>query len=345
MKTGNDGDVFLGMLPGGTQVMAAAQDHGQALLTSEDAFVEAQSRFDRQARVNLTYDIAPVTLPMYFDYVSSQVLPWSPAEIGDLQKIIVDIAHSLLPLNVPFPPVVILVKTTGLEEGYAAYTRKDNVIVLPENMVASLQASTGFNDPLHPGTSTAYLQAVVTHELFHILSKNNPVVRARLYGLVNYRVMGNTIVLPEVPWGPTGALLTDLKITNPDTPALDVYINMLVPATPGGEEGSSLTRSLLPILLASGPYQGGIFFNYLQWLFMAVQQNDEGVWTPLVNGAGIPLIYDSTPLVPQYLSLVGRNFTSEIFHPDEILAQSFVLIAQQPSLDLLGRVGAALSRS
>jgi hypothetical protein len=344
VKTANDGDVFLGMLPGGTQVMAAAQDHGQALLTTEDAFVEAQSRFDRQARVNLRYEVAPVTLPMYFDYVSSQVLAWSPEEIGDLQKIIVDIAHTFLPLNLPLPPVVNLVKTTGLEEGYAAYTRKENVIVLPENMVASLQATTNFDDPLHPGTSTAYLQSIVTHELFHILSKNNPVVRARLYGLVNYRVMENAVTLPEVPWGPTGALLPDLKITNPDTPVLDVYINMLVPATPGGEEGSSLTRSLLPILLASGPYQGGTFFNYLQWLFMAVQENDDGMWVPIADGTGTPLMYSSAPLLPQYSSLVGRNFTNEIFHPDEILAQSFVLIAQQPSLDLLGRMAAALSR-
>jgi hypothetical protein len=237
-----------------------------------------------------------------------------------------------------------LVKTTGLEEGYAAYTRKDNVIVLPENMVASLSATTGFDDPLHPVASTAYLQGIITHELFHILSKNSPAVRARLYGLVNYRVMGNTVVLPEVPWGPTGAMLPDLKITNPDTPALDVYINMLVPATPTGEEGSRLTRSLMPILLASGPYSGGIFFNYLQWFFMAVEQSDEGVWTPLVDGAGTPLMYNSAPILPEYLSLVGKNFTNEIFHPDEILAQSFVLIAQQPSLDLLGRIGAALSR-
>jgi hypothetical protein len=344
MKTASDGDVFLGMLPGGTQVMAAAQDHGQALLTTVDPFVEAQSRFDRQARVSLRYEVAPVTLQMYFDYVSSRALAWSPEEIGDLQKVIGDIAHWFLPLNVPLPPVVNLVKTTGLEEGHAAYTRKDNVIVLPENLVASLRATTGFDDPLHPGTSTAHLQSVVTRELFHILSKNNSVVRARLYGLVNYRVMGNELILPEVPWGPTGALLPDLKITNPDSPALDVYINMLVPATPGGEEGSSLTRSLLPILLASGPYQGGNFFSYLQWLFMAVQQDDEGRWTPIVDGTGTPLMYNSAPLLPQYLSLVGGNFTNAIFQPDEILAQSFVLIAQQPSLDLLGRVGAALSR-
>ncbi len=344
MKSANDGDVFLGTLAGGTQIVAATQDHGRTLLTTEDAFVEAQSRFDRQARVKVRFEVAPVTLPIYLDYVSSQVLPWSPAEIGDLQAIIGAVAHKIAALNVPLPPVVHLVKTTGLEEGYTAYTRKNHVIVLPENLVASLIAVNGFDDPLHRGSSTVYLERVITRQLFHVLSKHHPVVRARLYGLLNYRVMPDPVTLPAVPWGPTGALLPDLKITNPDTPALDAYINMLVPATPGGEEGSSLTRSLLPLLIATGPYQGGSFFDYLQWLFMAVQQDEAGQWVPLLGGEGLPLMYESGPLMAQYLSLVGRNFTTHVFHPDEILAQNFVLVAQQPSLDLLDKIGGALRR-
>ena len=183
MKSANDGDVFLGTLAGGTQIVAATQDHGRTLLTTEDAFVEAQSRFDRQARVKVRFEVAPVTLPIYLDYVSSQVLPWSPAEIGDLQAIIGAVAHKIAALNVPLPPVVHLVKTTGLEEGYTAYTRKNHVIVLPENLVASLIAVNGFDDPLHRGSSTVYLERVITRQLFHILSKHHPVVRARLYGL------------------------------------------------------------------------------------------------------------------------------------------------------------------
>jgi hypothetical protein len=344
MKSAIDGDVFLGTLSGGTQVVAAIPDHGRALLTTEDAFVEAQSRFDRQARVKVRYEVAPVTLPMYLDYVSSQVLPWSAAEIGDLQTIIGAIAHKTAALNVPLPAVVHLVKTTGLEEGYAAYTRKDHVIVLPETLVASLAAVNGFNDPFHAAGSTAYLERVITRQLFHILSKHHPVVRARLYGMVNYRVMPTPVTLPDVPWGPTGALLPDLKITNPDAPALDVYINMLVPATPAGEEGSSLTRSLVPVLIATGPYQGGSLFEYLQWLFMAVQQDDSGKWIPLLGGDELPLMYESGPLMAQYLSLVGNNFTSQVSHPDEILAQSFVLVAAQPSLDLLKKISTALQR-
>jgi hypothetical protein len=46
----------------------------------------------------------------------------------------------------------------------------------------------------------------------------------------------------------------------------------------------------------------------------------------------------------QYLSLVGRNFTTQVYHPDDILAQSFVLVTQEPSLDSLEKIGSALGR-
>ena len=45
----------------------------------------------------------------------------------------------------------------------------------------------------------------------------------------------------------------------------------------------------------------------------------------------------------QYLDVVGRNFSDEVFHPDEILAQSFVSIGRQPSLSLLDDLRAVLS--
>jgi hypothetical protein len=328
MKNASDGDVFLGTWSSGTQVVAATLDHGRTLLTTADAFVEAHSRFDRQARLKLRFEAAPVTQAMYLDYVSSQVLPWSAAEIVDLQTIIAAVALRIAPLNVPLPALVHLVKTTGLEEGDTPYSRKNHVIVLPESLVG--------------GPNAINLERVVIRQIFHLSSKYHPVVRARLYGLVNYRVLPNAVTLPPVPWGPTGALLPDLKITSPETPALDVAINMLVPATPGGEEGSSLTRSLVPVLIASGPYEGGRIGDYLQWLFMAVQQDENGQWVPLLGAQGRPLLYESGPLVGQYLSLVGRNFTSQIAYPDEILAQNFVLVVQQPSLDLLEKIGAAL---
>lgn len=59
---------------------------------------------------------------------------------------------------------------------------------------------------------------------------------------------------------------------------------------------------------------------------------------------GNALMYASTPLIPQYLGLVGRNFMNEIFHPDEIAAQNFVLVADQPSMGFVVAMGGVLEQ-
>ena len=46
----------------------------------------------------------------------------------------------------------------------------------------------------------------------------------------------------------------------------------------------------------------------------------------------------SSDLMGQYMELVGGNITEEIFHPDEILAQNFVLAVSQPDLAILGAI-------
>jgi hypothetical protein len=39
-----------------------------------------ESPFDRQARVNLRREVVEVTLPIYLNFVASQVMSWSEAE-------------------------------------------------------------------------------------------------------------------------------------------------------------------------------------------------------------------------------------------------------------------------
>jgi len=113
----------------------------------------------------------------------------------------------------------------------------------------------------------------------------------------------------------------------------DVYIDLDVPERPGAKGGKTVTRHLLPVLLVDKPYAGGLFFEYLEWQFMAVESH-RGKWcATLVDGR--PLIYPAALLMEQYLTKVGRNFSQEIFHPDEICAQSFVLAVMQPDMKLL----------
>lgn len=142
-----DIDTVVGGLPGGTSVVASSQAAGRDLLATVDDFVAHQSRFDHQARVNLQYSTVVVTRDIYLDYVRSQVMVWTAAEVRALQAMVASICAKLRTVDMPLPPVVYLVKTTGLEEGYAAYTRRRDTICLPANMVASLATSANYGDP------------------------------------------------------------------------------------------------------------------------------------------------------------------------------------------------------
>ena len=137
--------------------------------------------------------------------------------------------------------------------------------------------------------------------------------------------------------------MADLKITNPDEPDFDVYIEMLVPSIPGDEDSPRVKRALAPLQLANRPYEGGVFFEYLEWWFMSIAEGPDRRWAPVLGPDGYPVMYESAPLMPEYLALVTANFTQEIFQPDEILAQNFVLAANQPSLDILSFMNQTLS--
>ncbi len=282
-------NTVIGTLPGGTEVVAASLEAGRELLTTVDDYLSQQSPFDRQARVNLRRQVVEVTLPMYLDYIASQVMSWSQTEIKALGAIVSAMAKLFAPLSLRLPAEIHLVKTSGQEEGYAAYTRRKDTIVLPANMVASVETATSYGDPLHPTNDVSYLQNVMIHECFHLFSKNHPEERFKLYDRIHYRSTGAAV------------------------------------------------------LLANRPYEGGVFFEYLEWWFMSIAEGPDRRWAPVLGPDGYPVMYESAPLMPEYLALVTANFTQEIFQPDEILAQNFVLAANQPSLDILSFMNQTLS--
>ncbi|HSJ91439.1 MAG TPA: hypothetical protein VK917_05190 [Ilumatobacter sp.] len=325
----------LGSLPNAGQVIAAGARRGVELLTTVDDFVRHQSKFDRHARLNLSFDVTDVTREMYLDYVASQVLDWTDAELAQLTEIVSDMSKVLQRFQFDLPSPIYLVKTTGQEEAHAAYTRNLDTIVLPANMVASLWVPADFGDPLHEGGSQTYLREVVLHECFHLFSKSNVARRTELYEVIGYR-MTDEIELPDVPWpdSDSSTSMRDLKITNPDTPLIDVVIELVIP---GGDRGPT---PVAPVLLASGPYQGGSFFGLLGWYFMEVVERD-GAWTPQLDAGERPVLHVVEPgseLLAVYEQAIGHNLTDELFHPDEVLAQNWDLVAAEPSLELLAKM-------
>jgi Domain of unknown function (DUF4157) len=142
---------------------------------------------------------------------------------------VVSLAGKLARWNLPLPPTVVLIKTTGNEEGNAAYTRQ-NAIILSQHEAASANSD------------------LLAHELFHVLSRHDAELRQRLYRVIGF------LPIHEVRLPPA---LVPIKITNPD----GVHNNFRIVVRSEGE-----LLPVVPILYSSSPRydvgRGGEFFQY-----------------------------------------------------------------------------------
>jgi len=273
------------------------------ILTRRDAFVAAMSPFDRSARLEVGREVSESE---YLSLVSKQTLDWSAAERELLRTILEDFRVKTARWKLDLPPEVVFVKTTGREEGRAAYCR-GAAVVLPQAYIARAGA------PLHQ---------VVFHELFHVYSSHHPDMRRALYAVVGYEVC------PEIQLPPG---LAKVKLTNPDAPRMDA----LIPLRVGDKKVAAA-----PILLGRSELyderQGGPFFRQMDFRFLVVEREGEprGEGELRVEGDSFrPAVLPDGSVrllvpadVPDYEARIGRN-TDYVIHPEEILADNFVLLA------------------
>lgn len=278
-------------------------------LGTSDRFLESLSPFDRQARVETDRAVSP---DEFVTFVREHAREWTAEEREKLTAVAARLREKLAAFHLPFPPAVWLIKTTGREEGGAAYCRR-HAVVLPASKLA--------------GESTS-LERLLTHELFHILSSHQPRLRQRAYAFIGF----DSISPPTLPpaWSAR-------RITNPDAPRLDAVIHV-------NHAGERLSTT--PLLYSSqpafDPQRGGPFFKYLEFRLLVLENVGQS-WQPRMRD-GLPWLLDPSA-VPDYGRQIGNN-TKYILHPDEILADNFVhLVHRTPDLpnpEIVARLGELL---
>jgi hypothetical protein len=265
----------------------ASEAQGRAILAQRDDFVAMLSPFDRAARLKTDADVSEQT---YLDFVGQNVIGWSDAEqkrVTAALKLVQDRLHQA---GLQFPEGVVLIHTTGREEGGAAYTRGD-AIVLSSALLES-------------EATDAKLAKLLSHELFHIISRRDPRRRDALYRVIGFEAC------PEYRF-PTD--LAARRITNPDAPHNDHRIKI-----------TYRDRSVwaIPVLYSDqGHYdrtRGGEFFDYLQFR-LALERVDAA--SP---GQIEPDQFVTVKDVSGFFDQVGHN-TNYIIHAEEILAENFAL--------------------
>lgn len=269
----------------------ATAKEAQRILAIKDDFIERLSPFDRAARVKTDRDVSE---PQFLRFIASASRDWEPYERHRIAAAFQAIRSELNRLSLPLPETIYMIKTSGAEEGRAAYTRQ-NAIIIPENMLQSSDRET---------------RRMLAHELFHISSRANPKLAGALYEAIGFRVCG------EAPF-PAG--LASRKITNPDAPKNDHCIRLKV----NGQDVWAV-----PILFSRTPrydtLRRGEFFEYLQMALLLVEGPAPSGVPRVLNGPQGPRLVTLREVVG-FFEQVGRN-TNYVLHPEEILAENFALL-------------------
>ncbi|WP_254506872.1 hypothetical protein [Anatilimnocola floriformis] len=274
-------------LTANSKLIFADEKAGREILTADDDFSRRLSRFDLQSRLKSDRE---VTRDDWRKQIAEQVTAWPAEEKERIKKAVDSLRPKLAAFRLPLPKAVLLIRTTGQEEAEAAYTRA-NAIALP---AAKLR---------HPQGA---LEALLAHELFHVMSRHDATVRAALYKIVGFS-LGDEVQLPKS--------LDDRRITNPDAPKVDCYITL---------KNDNQEVTAVPLLYAT-PEQyvaktGRQFFDYITFRLLVVDKVN-GKWQPRMKDQQ-PVVLDPKK-VEHFYDQVGKN-TTYIWHPDEILADNFV---------------------
>ena len=276
---------------GRTTLSFAKVEEGKRVLKSRDDYVERMSAFDRAARLKTD---RVVSEREYLEFVGKTVMSWEEGEKEKVYLAMEGVEEVLKKMALPFPKKIWLIKTTGQEEGNAAYTRA-NAIVFPESF-------------LQGGVPS--VQRVLCHELFHVLSRANEELREKCYAAIGFEKC-EELVFPEE--------LAGRKLTNPDAPRNEHCLKVKI-------EGKE--QWVMPILFSKeeryDPEKGGEFFRYLQFKLVVVKRAEEGMSVEVVREGEKAKLLDLGE-VTGFLEQVGEN-TTYLIHPEEILADNFVLL-------------------
>ena len=299
-------------LGGGSSLVFATAEEGRGVLTAEDEFTGRMSPFDRQSRLK---SAGPVSNAEHRAFAARSVLEWSDRERGAIAGAMRGLDARFTKLGAAFPERVLLVKTSGDEEGGAAYTR-GAAIMLPTKVL---------------GSDTAVLRRLLCHELFHVLSRSRPDLREKLYASIGFRPCGD-VVLPGD--------LESRRITNPDAPLFDHCIRVTL---------DGVERWMVPVLWSrTADYDAAAakaFFDTMEFRLLAVRlEGDPPRGVPEVDDAGAPIM-GRPEEVGGFFEQVGRN-TGYLIHPEEILADNFeILVAGErrpPNPQVVQRLGELL---
>jgi hypothetical protein len=290
----------------------ATQEEAAAILGARDDYVLTSGALERQAKM---HSAEPVDEARFRSFMAGTALAWDDAERRRIEPALGQLDIFLAGLKWKPSGKILLVKASDRLEDGLPHTR-GRAIVLPESAVRDTR----------PGALPYYL----AHEVFHVLSRDDPALREELYAAIGFHPCAKV----EVP-----RPLAELRITNPDAPRSRHAIRV---RWRGREvEALPFLRFVSPSVDPRAGFKGQLRAS---WIIVERALDGCRMSAPAEGVA----IEELDGLWEQ----IGRN-TRYVLHPEEVLADNFALLyfrsqqsapRQVPSPEVLQRLEKILRR-
>lgn len=265
----------------------------------KDGFYDQISKLDIEIQMKKTtaFVSRENALTAYKAFLKSEVKSWTTEEklvMSDIFYKVKKLCDTISPRI--FPGDISLIKVKTNHYGKDVYYTRGNNIMVPEN--------------IFPSPAVSEQLPVMIHEVFHILSRNNPALRNDLYSLVGFKKADKTVQLNEA--------VSKKLLTNPDGISYQYLIEL------EGPNGIEKAIPLITSRFTSYRNDNQMFFDYLNFDLYKLKDQPTAyeVESDAVGKTTIPL--NSTP---SFFKKIKDN-TQYIIHPDEIMADNFMLALQ-----------------
>lgn len=238
---------------------------------------------------------------LYKDYLKSDILEFNDAELTFLNDVFKDIYQSSTLQKLNLPDSIFLIKVAGSHYGNSVYYTRENCIIIPQNVLKTKNEKT--------------FGGVMLHEIFHIYSRYNPTVQKALYNIIGFYPVDD-IDFPKA--------LSERMIYNPDGLDMNWSVTLEYDETP---------IFVSPIILSkSNPdFKQGLFPNF-EFKLYELQEIKSGAYIVKCNKKGDSTL-DQRKAMNAYYKKIGTN-TGYIIHPDEVLADHFMMVIRGDKVNL-----------
>lgn len=276
----------------------ASREEGVRLRMSNTAYFEAQTPREMSWKLE-----RPDVSSAYFKAVAkAQIQEFTPDEkkAVDATMDFFKERMSTLGIRLPFHEEIVFIKSDMKDEGRAAgYTQKNQSYLGSLCLARTVRAF--LKDPEYRADYAEFrllvFRELVSHEMFHCLTRGDALFRRRMYSLIGF-----TVADQDIEFGPS---VREAILHNPDVERYDDSAEFTI----GGRKRRCILLPTLPQSYADAVSMNGCanFFDDAQVVLVPLDQPD----------TMIPL-EDAT----DFYDVVGRN-TDYVMSSEECLAENF----------------------